>query len=347
MAQSGQSASLPFRRENGFSEMKGPLWTLCLEGAEVVLDGIAWPPSGSGDCQFIMARGSMHLAQMQHVSMRYGAVQALHDVSLDVSAHETVALLGPNGAGKSTAIGLLTGLKRAQEGCVRLLGRDPRIPSVRSDIGVTPQEAAFPMAWRVGEILDFARSHYATPAPRLAIIEAFGLGSTLHRAASQLSGGQQRKLAVALAFSGAPKAVFLDEPTTGLDIDARKQLWAYVSQYKSAGGAVFLTTHYLEEAEVLADRIILMNEGVIVRSGTVAEVKGAVGVRIIRFDALHAPDLPSARLHESAGVRHSYVSHDADQAIRELVNQGVAFSALEVLHASLSDAVSELLKGVA
>jgi ABC-2 type transport system ATP-binding protein len=288
---------------------------------------------------------SMYLAEMQHVSMRYGAVKALQDVSLDLSPHETVALLGPNGAGKSTAIGLLTGLKRVQQGRVRLLGSDPRIPKVRSAIGVTPQEATFPIAWRVGEILDFARSHYAAPTPRQAIIEAFDLEATLRRPAAQLSGGQQRKLAVALAFAGAPKAVFLDEPTTGLDIEARRQLWAYISEYKRAGGAVFLTTHYLEEAEALADRIILMNKGSIIRAGTVGQVRGAVDVRNIRFDAPQAPDLVSARLQESTGERHTYVSHDADQAVRELVGLGVAFSGLEVLPVSLSDAVSELLRG--
>ena len=289
----------------------------------------------------------MTLASLQNVSMRYGAVDALRDVSLDLCAHETVALLGPNGAGKSTAIGLLTGLKRAQRGAVRLLGRDPRIPAVRAAIGVTPQEAAFPMGWRVGEILDFARSHYATPAPRAAIVEAFGLAPVLKRSAAVLSGGQQRKLAVALAFSGAPRAVFLDEPTTGLDIDARKQLWAYVSAYKQGGGAVFLSTHYLEEAEALADRIILLNRGVIVRAGTVSEIKSVVDVRLISFAAEQAPDLPSARFQETVRGRHLYVSNAADQAVRELIGQGAPFSGLEVLPASLSDAVSELLKAPA
>ena len=277
--------------------------------------------------------------------MRYGEVQALRNVSLGLSAGETVTLLGPNGAGKTTAIGLLTGLKRVQKGRALLFGRDPRSPPVRSGIGVTPQTAAFPLAWRVGEILDFARAHYDAPAPRAALVEAFGLGPTVKRAAAQLSGGQQRRLAVALAFAGSPKAVFLDEPTTGLDADARAQLWAYVDAYKRGGGAVFLTTHYLEEAEALADRVILLNQGAIVRTGSLADVRSAVDVRIIRLHAAQAPALTAARLQRSEGDRHTYVSQDADAAVRELIALGAPFSGLEVLPASLADAIAAILKG--
>ena len=287
----------------------------------------------------------MPLAELQNVSMRYGAVQALREVSLSLEAGEIVALLGPNGAGKTTAIGLLTGLKKPQAGKALLFGRDPRTPSVRAGIGVTPQEAAFPLAWRTGEILDFARDHYQAPAPRQALIDAFGLGPNIKRPAANLSGGQQRRLAVALAFAGAPKAVFLDEPTTGLDIDARSQLWDYIAAYRSGGGAVFLTTHYIEEAEALADRIILLNQGVIVRAGSVADMKRVVDVRVIRFEAPQAPALSAARLQKSAEGRHVYVSDNADAAVRELVGSGAPFSALEVLPASLADAVGAILKG--
>lgn len=287
----------------------------------------------------------MSLAELRNVSMRYGSVQALDGVSLGLSEGETLALLGPNGAGKSTAIKLLTGLKRAQAGEALLFGRDPRVPDVRGAIGVTPQEAAFPFAWRVGEILDFARAHYPAPAPRDALIDAFGLGPNVKQAAVQLSGGQQRRLAMALAFAGSPKAVFLDEPTTGLDIDARKRLWDYIGVYRQGGGAVFLTTHYLEEAEALADRIVLLNRGKVVREGAVGDVKAAVSARLLRFVAAEAPALAAAQLQGSAGARHTYVSNDADQAVRELVSSGVAFSELEVLPASLGDAVSALLGG--
>jgi ABC-2 type transport system ATP-binding protein len=287
------------------------------------------------------------VAELCNVTMSYGMIKALEDVTLQLFERETVALLGPNGAGKSTAIGLLTGLKQAQQGHAFLFGRDPRIPTSRIRIGVTPQEAAFPFAWRVDEILGFASSHYVSPQPLQTIVEAFDLGGIIKRTAAQLSGGQQRKLAVALAFCGNPKAVFLDEPTTGLDIDARASLWRYIKDFRNSGGAVLLSTHYLEEAEMLADRVVLMNQGTILRTGTVKEVKGAVSVGVIRFDAPTAPTLSLARLRESSGNRHTYLTNDADKAVSDLVGSGVAFSSLEVLPASLSEAVRELLASAA
>lgn len=283
------------------------------------------------------------VAELRSVSMAYGSVEALNDVSINLSAGETLALLGPNGAGKSTAIGLLTGLKRVQKGSVSLFGENPRRTEVRRKIGVTPQDAAFPHAMKVGEILDFARSHYPEPVPRDELIDAFDLDRHMGRIAVTLSGGQQRRLAVALAFCGAPKAVFLDEPTTGLDTETRKRLWNYIGKFRADGGAVFLTTHYLEEAEMLADRIILIDHGVVVRSGTVDEVRSAVDVRVIRFDCNATPKLQSARLHGVSGSRHTFLSGDADGTVRELVQTEIDFSDLEVLPASLDDAVSELL----
>jgi ABC-2 type transport system ATP-binding protein len=286
----------------------------------------------------------MPIAELQNVSMTYGAVKALDDVSFQLTEGTAMAVLGPNGAGKTTAIRLLTGLKRAQKGKARLFGKNPRSPDARLGIGVTPQEASFPHAMKTGEILDFARKHYAAPAPRDEIIEAFGLGPNINRMAIELSGGQQRKLAVALAFCGGPKVVFLDEPTTGIDADSRQRMWDYIKQFKTSGGAIFLTTHYLDEAEAIADRIVLINEGQILRAGTVEEVRSAVQVRVIRFRAETAPDLTDARLADSENGVHTYLSSNADESVRALVRSGVDFRDLEVLPASLERAVAELLK---
>lgn len=286
----------------------------------------------------------MPIAELQNVTMTYGAVKALDDVSLTVDEGTALAVLGPNGAGKTTAIRLLTGLKRAQKGKARLFGRNPRSPASRLTIGVTPQEASFPHAMKAGEILDFARKHYAEPAPRDALIEAFGLEPNLNRMAVSLSGGQQRKLAVALAFCGGPRVVFLDEPTTGIDSDSRQRMWRYIQQFKAGGGTIFLTTHYLDEAEAIASRVVLINEGKILRSGTVDEVRSAVQVRVIRFRAANAPDLTAARHATSDAERHTYLSSDADESVRALVKSGLEFRDLEVLPASLESAVNELLK---
>lgn len=283
------------------------------------------------------------IAELKSVSMSYGKLTALDAVSLSLGAGEAVCVLGPNGAGKTTALKLLTGLKRAQRGKALLLGRNPRTPQARRVIGVTPEDAAFPHGLKVRELLAFARAHYPEPADPVAIIEAFDLGENLDRMALQLSGGQQRKLAVALAFCGAPRAVFLDEPTTGVDVQSRQRMWAYIRKYKQAGGAIFLTTHYLEEAEFIADRIVLINQGRIIRSGRVGEIRDAVNVRVIRFDSPAAPALRAARHTGSEGERHSYLSADADDSVRALVSSGIDFSRLEVLPASLERAVGELL----
>lgn len=287
----------------------------------------------------------LEIAKLENITMTYGHLTALNDVSFSLNQGEAVAVLGPNGAGKTTSIRLLTGLKRTQKGKASLYGRDPQLPEARRHIGVTPQEASFPHAQKVCEILDFARVHYVNPVPRAKLVDAFDLASIENRMAIELSGGQQRRLAVALAFCGGPKVVFLDEPTTGIDTNSRQKMWNYIDQFKKEGGSIFLTTHYLEEAENIADRIILLDKGKVVASGTVDEIKGAIDVRILRFNTDSEPNLPSARLQEKRDDRYHFLSPNADETVSELVNSGICFSNLEVLPASLEDAVTELLKG--
>jgi ABC-2 type transport system ATP-binding protein len=288
-----------------------------------------------------------NLAELSDVTLKYGRLTALKNVSFALAEGEAVAVLGPNGAGKTSAMKLLTGLARTRTGKVLLFGKNPQAPGTRRQIGVTPQEAAYPHSLKVREILQFARSHYPAPIDQAELVEAFGLGNELNRMAMDLSGGQQRKLAVALAFCGNPRAVFLDEPTTGIDADSRQAVWQYIEAYKRAGGAIFLTTHYLEEAEYIADRIVLINQGEIIRSGTVDAVRGVVNVRSVKFSCDTAPSLSNARLSHSEGSSHVYLSADADETVRELVTAGVKFKDLEVLPASLQDAVTELLRGSA
>jgi len=188
------------------------------------------------------------VAELIDVDKSYGAVTALKGVSLSLAPGETVALLGLNGAGKTTAINLLLGLRRPDRGEVRLDGGDPRTPAVRAAIGATPQETAFPQRLRCTEVIELVRRHYPDPLPAAVVIERFGLGDFAHRQTGGLSGGQRRRLALALAFVGQGRAVFLDEPTTGLDADVRRSLWRVMRDYVAGGGALLLTTHYLEEA---------------------------------------------------------------------------------------------------
>ena len=289
-----------------------------------------------GECELV-------IAELRNVTMKYGQLVALDEVSFSLEQGEAIAVLGPNGAGKTTSIRLLTGLKRIQQGEASLNGMDPQLPEARLSIGVTPQESSFPHAQRVGEILDFARVHYPNPQSQADLLEAFDLKALENRLAIELSGGQQRRLAVALAFCGNPKTVFLDEPTTGIDAKSRQKMWDYIVQFKRDGGSIFLTTHYLEEAENIADRIVLLNQGKVAASGTVKEIKNVIDVRIVRFSAKTDPVIPSARLQEKRNDEYLFLANNADQAVRELVNSGLEFENLEVLPAKLEDAVAELL----
>jgi ABC-2 type transport system ATP-binding protein len=214
----------------------------------------------------------MTAAALRSVSKRFGKTVALDRLDLAVEEGEVLALLGPNGAGKSTALSILLGLRRPDSGRAELFGRDPQTLTARAAIGVTPQESGFPQTLRVGEIADLVRAHFPRPAGRDDLLRRFGLLEVERRQAGGLSGGSRRRLAVALAFAGQPRAVFLDEPTTGLDVEARLSVWAELETYAAGGGTILLTTHHLEEAERLASRIVLIAAGSVVAEGTAEQL---------------------------------------------------------------------------
>ncbi len=282
----------------------------------------------------------MHAVELTNITARYGKTKALDDISLHIAQGEAMALLGPNGAGKTTAMRLLTGLKKVQAGKALVFGNNPREPKTRARIGVMPQDTSFPQNLTVREILNFTRAHFTTPIAQDEIIEAFQLQGHLNKRATRLSGGQQRNFAVALAFCGGADAVFLDEPTTGLDLAARRRIWAYLARYKAGGGSLFLTTHYIEEAELNADRIVLLTEGRIADEGAVADIRARVNVREIRFRSDAKPVLTAATLHSVSGNTYTFLSSDADAAVCELVDSGQEFAQLVVLPASLEQAIS-------
>jgi len=219
----------------------------------------------------------MIAAALRGVTKRFGALVALDDVDLELHRGDVFALLGPNGAGKSTALSLVLGLRRPDRGRVELLGMDPRSRVPRAAIGVTPQDAGFPPTLRVAEIVDLVRAHFATPVPTAELLARFGLVDCRRRQTGGLSGGERRRLSVALAFAGRPLAVFLDEPTTGLDVEARRNLWSELQEYAARGGTILLTTHYLEEAEALATRVALLGRGRIAAQGSPKELASAHG----------------------------------------------------------------------
>ncbi|MGC4886295.1 ABC transporter ATP-binding protein [Micromonospora sp. NBC_01392] len=280
----------------------------------------------------------MILARAEQVSRRYGEVLALDRVDLTVRAGELVGLLGPNGAGKSTLINLLVGLRRPTAGRVELLGGDPRDPASRRQLGVTPQETGLPGTLRVGEVVDFVSAHFPDPVPRGELLDRFGLADQARRQTGGLSGGQRRRLAVALAFVGRPRLVVLDEPTTGLDVEARHALWDAIRGFHADGGTVLLSSHYLEEVEALAQRVVVIGHGRVLADDSVAAIRGIVGVRRVSLVADDLPALPGVVATERVDGRVHLLTTDADQLVRDLVTAGVAFRDLEVRPTSLEEA---------
>jgi len=284
------------------------------------------------------------IASLDAVTKSFGAVRALDGVDLELRPGEILALLGPNGAGKSTAVSLLLGLRRPDSGRAVLHGRDPRDPEARRGVGVVLQEVGFPLSLRVHEAVDFVRAHFPDAPPTEAVLERFDLAELSDRAALGLSGGQQRRLAVALALAGSPRTLFLDEPTAGMDATARRALLRDVAAFAANGGAVLLTTQQLAEAEEVASRVVLLVRGRIVLEGTVAEVRARAGLAKVTVRTEELPRLPSIASVESSVDRHVVYVEDADAFVAGLVRSGVSFRELEVTPVSLEDAFVALTR---
>tara|TARA_B100000676_G_C18070209_1_gene843774 strand:+ start:1534 stop:2211 length:678 start_codon:yes stop_codon:yes gene_type:complete len=221
---------------------------------------------------------STEVAELIDVHKRFADTEALRGLSMTVMQGEIVAVLGPNGAGKTTAMNLLLGLRQPDQGTVRLYGQDPRNWCARRNIGVTPQDTDFPEALISREIIELVRTHFPKPASTSDLIERFGLEGFVDRQTGGLSGGQKRRLALALAFAGNPDVAFLGEPTTGLDPGVRRDFWRTMKDFANQGGTLLLTTHYLEEAEALASRVVLIDRGQILMEGNVEEIRAQVGL---------------------------------------------------------------------
>jgi ABC-2 type transport system ATP-binding protein len=292
--------------------------------------------------------GTDVLARAVDVRRTFDAAVALDGVSLDVPAGQLIGLLGPNGAGKSTLISLMLGLRRPTSGTVELFGGDPRDAVNRRLIGNTPQETGLPPLLRVREVVDFVAGHYDGAVPTGELLERFGLQDLARRQTGGLSGGQKRRLAVALAFVGRPRLVFLDEPTTGLDVDARHALWQAIRDFHADGGTVVLTSHYLEEVQALAERVVVIDRGRVLADDTLDAVRAVVDVRRVSLrtdDASVLADLPGvSSVAQGKGGRSELLTSDSDAVVREMVRRAVPFSDLEVSPTSLEEAFLSLTR---
>ena len=286
-------------------------------------------------------RGTV-LANLRDATKRFGTVDAVTNVNLTVGAGELLAVLGPNGAGKTTAISMLTGLRRPTSGKAHLFGRDPRDITARRRVGVMLQASGVPETLRVAELLDEFRGYYSDPLPVPAVVAAAGLDGLERRLYGELSGGQQRRVLFAIALCGDPELLFFDEPTTGLDVEVRRGLWATLRDLTRAGRGVVLTTHYLEEADALADRIVVLDHGRVIAEGSPTEIKALVPGRRIRAHSSvsvgDAERFPGVQRASRDGAWLELLTGAAEPALRELMARDPAITNLTVAEPSLEEA---------
>lgn len=282
------------------------------------------------------------IARLDNVSKRYGEVEALKAVSLDIYPGEVVAILGPNGAGKTTAVSLMLGLLRPTRGNVLLFGDNPQEAKNRTRTGAMLQISGVPETLTIAEHLELFASYYPTPLTMAEVLKLTDLTDLKHRPYGKLSGGQRQRLHLALALCGNPDLLFLDEPTTGLDVASRRALWEGVRNFIGSGRTVVLTTHYLEEADALADRVIVIDHGRIIAEGTPAEIKARTAGRRIRCVTSLLPDairkLPGVTSVKRDGAATEILATEAEPIVFELLKRDPQLEGLEVTGAGLEDA---------
>ena len=288
------------------------------------------------------------VATTRNLKKSYGEIVALHDLNLDVRAGELLALLGPNGAGKTTLVRMLLGLARPDSGSVSVFGVDPRQQQIQGRLGALLQVGRVPETLKVREHIDLFSSYYPNPWPLAETFEIAGLSDIKDRPFGELSGGQKQRVLFGIAICGNPDLLFLDEPTVGLDVEARRLMWAQIRTLIARGKTVLLTTHYLNEADALADRILVLDKGAIVAEGTPAEIKARAMGKQIRCTSRLALE----EIRQIAGVLSVKADRNAfelqvnaaEPVVRELLQRDNWLADLEVTNAGLEEAFLALTK---
>ncbi len=286
------------------------------------------------------------LAELEGVTKRFGSVLALDEFDLQIRRGELVAVLGPNGAGKTTAISILLGLQQPDSGSARLFGQSPSQIEPRRQVGVMMQEAALAPELRVREQIDLMASYYPDPMTPDEALEMTGAAPLQKRTYGKLSTGQKRLVQFAVAVVGRPRLLFLDEPTVGLDIQNREMVWATLRRLLNDGCSIVLTTHYLEEAESLADKVAVLAKGRLIATGTVSEIRGLV----VRKRITCRSTLPIEQLSTWPDVqtvtRDQHGLHitasNTENVVRRLLADDPDLQDLEVQRAGLAEAFTEL-----
>ncbi|AOZ92725.1 ABC transporter ATP-binding protein [Paenibacillus crassostreae] len=289
------------------------------------------------------------IVELKNVTKSFGEKKAVDNVSLSIERGSIVAILGPNGAGKTTVLSMILGLMKPSQGTISVLGKHPKDTEVRNKIGAMLQEVSIMDGLKVRELITLIRSYYPEPLDMSQLTPLTGLNDAdLNRLATKLSGGQKRKLGFALALAGNPDLIFLDEPTVGLDVTARRMFWDKVRELTTLGKTILFTTHYLPEAEDFADRVILFNEGIIIADGTPDEIKSTLTISSVSFKS-DDPNLCDALLqlpqvtdvYEKEGRIYT-VTEDTDSVLASIFEHKYAVKEIRIEQGRLDDAFEQL-----
>lgn len=285
----------------------------------------------------------MQIIEMNGVVKNYGSFQALKGLDFKLSRAEKVCFLGPNGAGKTTAINIMLGLKKASSGSVRLFGEQPKQRKNRDRVGVMLQESGIPESLKVSEIINLIKATYSYSLPTSEIIEKADLSHKQSARVGSLSGGEKQRLFFALAIAGDPDLVFLDEPTVAMDVHSRKVFWEELDKFHKLGKSILFSTHYLEEADEFADRIVVINKGKKIAEGSPSEIKAVVASKTVEFKS--TSDLTK---YYSLGIKslgnnsfHFY-SNEPEPILKKLFADNVHLSDLSINSTDLEAAFVSL-----
>lgn len=290
--------------------------------------------------------------QVTGLHKQYGTKTVLSDVDLAIATGEVLCILGPNGAGKTTLISAILGLVNSDAGSIQLFGATQmgltRSTSLRQQLGVMMQIGSLSANLTVAEQCDLFSHYYANSYSVTELLQIAGLEEQAKQRFSRLSGGQKQRLLFAIALAGKPKLVFLDEPTLGMDVEARRALWQQIRQLKHQGVAVLLTTHYMEEVEQLADRIVVLNQGKVVTSGSPTELKALMAYKVIQCQTqLSDPELLALpgvlQVSRSNGLAIMHSNH-AQQTVQALLNADFTLAQLDVRAVALEDVFLQITR---
>ena len=273
---------------------------------------------------------------------RFGVIKAVSNIDLNLAPGEALGLLGPNGAGKTTSLSMLMGLLNPDAGKAMIFGQAAGSPAARALSGATPQLAAFPGQLSPREILEYTAARYGVTPKIDDLVAGFALEQLIDQRMDGFSGGEQRKVALALAFVGMPKLVFLDEPSAGLDIEAQDRFREYVGQFTTQGRALVLTSHHWDEIEALCDTIVLIDRGEAVLNGRIEEMRARAKMTRITFclpDGLHPPKWIKAKLR---GTCWGLETTDSDAVLRRMVKENVPFQSLTLQPLELKELIDRI-----